>query len=56
MIKNDKKWQKNGKIYMIFYDKVCIKYDFYNKTHIKYDLTEKKLCMIFYYILWYTMI
>lgn len=33
---------------MIKYDKTHIKY---NKTHIKYDLTEKKLCMIFYYIL-----
>lgn len=27
MIKNDKKMTKNGKIYMIFYDKVYIKYD-----------------------------
>ena len=33
---------------MIKYNKTHIKY---NKTHIKYDLTEKKLCMIFYYIL-----
>lgn len=31
---------KNGKIYMIFYNKVYKNMIFYNKTHIKYDLTE----------------
>lgn len=28
MIKYDRKMVKNGKIYMIFYDEVYIKYDF----------------------------
>lgn len=28
MIKYDRKMVKNGKIYMIFYDEIYIKYDF----------------------------